>query len=799
MKFSVNWLREFVDLPKNPEDIAELLTRAGIETKKIETRGTNIDNVIVSQITASSRHPNADRLSVCEVDDGSGTKRQIVCGATNYKVGDKVLLALPGAKLPNGTEIRKSKLRGVDSEGMLCSPIELGLGEDASGLLILSPDAKLGAPIGELFPADTILDVEITPNRGDLLSHFGLAREIAALNGSSFRAERSEVEESRRKPQGKATGSLDYARDDGLVTIAATSECPFFSLRKIDNVKVGPSPQWLRAKIESVGVRSINNIVDISNFVMLELGQPTHAFDADKLKGSINVRVAREGEKFLALDGKTYSLKPDNCVIADQERAVGIGGVMGGEETGVTDSTKNILLEAAYFLPASIRRTARDLNLQSDASYRFERGVDPEMILRASHRAAELMGEIAAGTPAKETDAAGELPANPADVSLSYEKCSRVISVAIDPKTVDEILTRFGLKKIAGTNQSATWKIPSYRRDLQRDVDLIEEVLRTFGADKIRGTDRSRSVPSTAADRSHDAESALRERLVGRGLSEVRTSKLIPRSAVAFGENAIAIQNPLSEDHVALRPSLLVGLLRVLETNLRAGAERVALFELGRVFVPPTGREERRVGFLMWGNIFSDPHWRKTDRNRLDFYDLKGAVESVFPEKLSFRSSTHPNLAVAAEIRANNQLIGIAGQLSTSLLTMNAPGGVYVAELSQDLPIKSLGSTATFREFGKFPSVTRDIAMIVPDTLNYEEEILKVIFQQTEPLLEKVGFFDRVVGKEAEQLFGPGKKSVAYRLTYRAKTRTLTNEEVTAAHAKIRERLKRELGVTLRE
>src|SRR5438445_1506157 len=293
MKFSVNWLREFVDLPKEPEEIADLLTRAGVETKGIETRGAKIDQVFVSQITTSSRHPNADRLTVCEVDDGSGTKRQIVCGATNYKVGDKVPLALPGAKLPNGTEIRKSKLRGVESEGMLCSPVELGLGEDASGLLILSADAKVGAPIADLFPEDTILDVEITPNRGDLLSHFGLAREIAALSGTSFRAERSEVEESRRKPQGKATRSLDYARDDGLVTIAATRECPFFSLRKIDNVKMGPSLQWLRAKIESVGIRSINNIVDISNFVMLELGQPTHAFDADNLHGGLTLRLGR--------------------------------------------------------------------------------------------------------------------------------------------------------------------------------------------------------------------------------------------------------------------------------------------------------------------------------------------------------------------------------------------------------------------------------------------------------------------------------------------------------------------------
>src|SRR5205814_332633 len=353
---------------------------------------------------------------------------------------------LPGAKLPNGTEIRKSKLRGVESEGMLCSPIELGLGEDASGLLILSPDARVGAPIADLFPADTILDVEVTPNRADLLSHFGLAREIAALSGSSFRAERSEVEESRRKPQGKATGSLDYARDDGLVTIAATRECPFFSLRKIDNVTVGPSPQWLRTKIESVGIRSINNIVDISNFVMLELGQPTHAFDADKLKDGINVRLARDGEKFLALDGKTYSLKPDNLVVADQERAVGIAGVMGGEETGVTDSTKNILLEAAYFLPASVRRTARNLNLPSDASYRFERGVDPGMVLRASQRVTELIREITGGTPAKEIATAGKIPVNPADVSLSYEKCDRVVGIAIKPRTVDEILTGFSLQ-----------------------------------------------------------------------------------------------------------------------------------------------------------------------------------------------------------------------------------------------------------------------------------------------------------------------------------------------------------------
>jgi len=778
MKFSVNWLREFVDLPKNAEEIAELLTRAGVETENIETRGAKIDKVIVSQVTASSRHPNADRLTVCEVDDGSGTKRQIVCGATNYKVGDKVPLALPGAKLPNGTEIRKSKLRGVESEGMLCSAIELGLGQDAAGLLILAPEAKIGAPISDLFSGDTILDVEITPNRGDLLSHFGLAREIAALTGKKLKSAPREAK-------------IDIKKSG--VTISATRECPFFSARKIDNVKVGPSPQWLRAKIESVGVRSINDIVDISNFVMLELGQPTHAFDADKLKGSINVRLARGGEKFLALDGKTYSLKPDNLVVADQERAVGIAGVMGGEETGVTETTKTILLESAYFLPASVRRTARNLNLPSDASYRFERGVDPGMVLRASHRATELIREIADGTPAKEIGAAGKVPANPADVSLTYEKCDRVVGVTIKPKTVDDILTDFGLSKSNSAEATSKWKVPSYRRDLQRDVDLIEEVVRAYGAEKIPGTDRSRFTPSSAADHAHDLESALRRRLIAGGLSEVRTSKLLPRERFAFGENAIELRNPLSEDHVALRPSLLGGLLAILDRNIRAGAERVAIFEVGRVFEPPSGVEKKRVGILLWGSVSGGAHWR-SEKRQFDFFDLKGAIE-LSRGDLSFRRGQKDNFALAAEITAGNQLVGLAGQLSDSLASkINASGGVFVAEVSLDFPVSGRGSRATFREFGRFPAITRDIAMIVPEDLTHEK-ILGVIFYPNEPVLERVEFFDLFSGGEVPE----GKKSLAYRLTYRDRSRTLTSEEVNAAHAKIRERLRRDLGAELRE
>ena len=315
MKFSVNWLREFVELPANAEELADLLTMAGIEIEAIESRGANFDKVVVAQIQQSKQHPNADRLTVCVVDDGSGRARQIVCGAKNYQVGDKVPLALPGAELSGGLKIRESKLRGVDSEGMLCSAKELGIAEDAAGLLILSPEARIGAPIGEIFPTDTIFDVEITPNRGDLLSHFGLAREIAALTGKDIVTDT--VPKAEVLPLQTEEGSK--------ITISAQRECPFYSARRIENVKVGPSPDWLRARIEALGIRAINNVVDISNYVMLELGQPTHAFDADKVCGEINVRLARDGEKFLALDGKTYSLTTRDLVIADQERPARVG------------------------------------------------------------------------------------------------------------------------------------------------------------------------------------------------------------------------------------------------------------------------------------------------------------------------------------------------------------------------------------------------------------------------------------------------------------------------------------------
>jgi phenylalanyl-tRNA synthetase beta chain len=785
MKFSVNWLREFVELPPSIDSLAELLTMSGVEIEGIQKRGADFDKVMVAQITDSKPHPNADRLTVCVVDDGSGTKRQIVCGAKNYRVGDKVPLALPGAELTGGLKIRASKLRGVESEGMLCSAKELGVAEDAAGLLILSPEAKIGTPIRDLFPLDTILDVEITPNRGDLLSHFGLAREIAALTNKRF------VGQALRLPS-KAAGDAPALQKKGI-KMSALRECPFYSVRRIENVVVGPSPDWLRAKIESVGIRSINNVVDVSNFVMLELGQPTHAFDADKLSGEINVRLAHEAEKFLALDGKTYELTPENLVIADGERTVGIAGVMGGEESGVTDSTKNVLLESAYFLPASIRRTARDLNLPSDASYRFERGVDPQMILAASRRATELICEVASAKSAATIAVSGELPPDPPDVSLRYERLDQLVGIHIQPTTADAILTRFGLAKSDSASRPH-WKIPSYRRDLQREVDLIEEIIRAHGIEKIPSADRSRFTPLSEADRNFDFETKLRRDLIAIGLTEARTSSLIARSELTKAIGAIELRNPLSEDHVALRTSLIAGLLGAVARNIRAGRERIALFEIGNTFAPPAGEQQRKLAIALCGQAASVKDWRSAKKRQLDFFDLKGALNVL--GTFEFRRSEQPGSVLMAEIFYETDRIGYGGQLSaTTSIGANAP--VFITEIDLRRIAQVKEHAQPFKEIDRYPEVTRDIAMFVGLQVTHAE-ILASIALANEPLLEKVELFDLFMENDGQKK-PDMKKSLAYSLTYRDKNRTLTSEEVSAVHARIRERLRSDIGAELRE
>jgi len=784
MKVSLNWLKELVEIPADVAALSELLTKAGVEVEGIETHGCTIEKVVVAQVLESVQHPNADRLSVCKVADGGALPRQIVCGAKNYKVGDKVPLALPGAVMPGDFKIKVGKLRGVESEGMMCSAKELGLAEDADGLLILPADSVVGTPITELFPAETVLDVEVTPNRPDLLCHVGMAREIATLLGKPLT-----LPEAIRA----TTGTQSEPTAD--ITLEAVDACPFYSARRIRGVKVGPSPAWLRGKLESIGIRSINNIVDVTNYVMLELGQPLHAFDLAKLSGGIRVRRAAEGEAFLALDGKTYSLAPRHLMIADQQRAVAIAGVMGGEDSGVTEASVDILLESAYFTPGGIRRTSRELGLSSDASYRYERGIDLAGVLPASARAVQLILEVAGGEAEPVAGAAGSSVVAEPTVPFRLERCHAVLGAPVAAETVDRILTGFGLTKAENG-----WKIPSFRSDLTREIDLIEEIARVIGIEAVPAREQTRFTASTLADKRHDQAMRLRRRLSapGLGFHEARSLTLISEKAsLSFPVGEVRrVRNPLNEDQVILRPSLIPGLLESLTRNLRAGVRDLRLFEVGRIF-RVDAREERTALALLLSGTAAPASWRDPKPRVADFFELKGVLAALNLDGVTFEATTHPALALAVEHRRGDAVVGLAGQLLPARAReLDATAPVFVAEIDLDL-FDAAPATGRFVELPKFPAVTRDIAMIAAAGVAHGK-IEAVLRSANEPLLVNVELFD-VFTDPTGQRIPVDQKSVAYALTYRSSGRTLTADEVAQTHNRLKERLKSELAVSFRE
>ena len=784
MKVSLNWLKELVEIPADVAALSELLTKAGVEVEGIETRGCTIEKVVVAQILESVQHPNADRLSVCKVADGGATPRQIVCGAKNYKVGDKVPLALPGTVMPGDFKIKVGKLRGVESEGMMCSEKELGLAEDAEGLLILPADSVVGTPITELFPAETVLDVEVTPNRPDLLCHVGMAREIATLLGKPLTLPADILATAGAKSEPTAD-----------ITLEAPEACPLYTARRIRGVKVGPSPAWLRGKLEAIGIRSINNIVDITNYVMLELGQPLHAFDLAKLNGGIRVRMAAEGEKFLALDGKTYTLAPRHLVIADQQRGVAIAGVMGGEDSGVTESSVDILLESAYFAPAGIRRTSRELGLSSDASYRYERGINPAGVLPASVRAVQLILEVAGGEAEPVAGAAGEALSFEAAVPFRLERCHAVLGAKVPAEQVDRILTGFGLQKT-----ESGWIAPSFRQDLTREIDLIEEVARVIGIEAVPAREQTRFTASTLADKRHDQAMRLRRQLAapGVGFHEARSLTLISEKALlSFPvEGVLRVRNPLNEEQVVLRPSLIPGLLESLTRNLRAGVRNLRLFEVGRVFRAQTREEHTSLALVLSGTAVP-ASWRDSKPRPADFFDLKGVLAALNLDGVTFEPTSHPALALAVEIRRGNEVVGLAGQLLPARAReLDATAPVLVAEINLDL-FDAAPTMGRFVELPKFPAVTRDIAMLAPAGVEHGK-IEAILRSANEPLLVDVELFD-VFTDPTGQRIPADQKSVAYALTYRSTGRTLTAEEVAEAHTRLKERLKAELAVSFRE
>lgn len=794
MLVSKNWLTDHLDLSGlSNAEFDDILTFAGVEVEGLQEKGVSADTVVVAEVKQSDQHPNADRLSVTQVDAGEGELRQIVCGAKNYKVGDKVPCALPGSELPGGFTIGETKMRGVESKGMLCSAVELGLGSDSSGLMILPPDWETGKPIHQFVDNDTIFEIEVTPNRPDLLSHFGIARELAALTGRALK--QPEVPTTEIAPAGNA------------VTVEGQNTCPFYTAVNIVGVTVGESPDWLKNKLESIGLRPINNVVDITNFVLHELGQPLHAFDAAKVSGGIRVRSATEGEKFAALDEESYHLLASDCVISDESgTALALGGVMGGLDSGVVESTTDVILESAWFDPPSIRRTARRLNLHSDSSYRFERGVDPGGVIKASALAAKLIVELAGGTIEGATLTAGEVPNLTGTVALDEARLQQLVGGSIPMEQANGALERLGLTQ-AGENN---WQIPSYRLDLQRHIDLAEEVVRVAGLDAIPSRNLGSTAPPSKVDRRYDLELDLKKQLAALGFYEAHTIKLIADSQLRDAlplrplqdGDTIRVSLPLSEDHSVMRPSLAPGLLATASRNARQGAKAVRLFEAGRCFRNAGGGKAKdleadAIGLLLGGATQPDS-WASKHSCQSDAFALKGLIEAIVPKAvLQLAPAKAGTFLLQTQIVVNGKTIGSFAQLAPSRareLDLDFP--VYLAELDLAKVCELRGTDTPAEELPQFPGSSRDAAMEAPVDLP-NAEIEKAIGKLNEPLLANFACFDLFSDPSGEKL-AADRKSIAYSFHYRAHDRTLKSEEVDAAHQTLLQHLEKSLPISYR-
>jgi phenylalanyl-tRNA synthetase beta chain len=792
MNVSLNWLSTHVDLGgKSPQELDDLLTFAGVEVEGLEVKGVSSDKVVVAQVKEAVQHPNADRLKVCQVDAGEGSLRQIVCGAQNYKVGDKVPCALPGAALPGGFTIGETKMRGVESKGMLCAAGEIGLVDAENGLMILPHDAPIGRPVKELFESDVLLEVEVTPNRPDLLSHRGMGRELATLLRVPFKP--LELPEVKTAP---ATS----------IRLEAGDSCPFYSLVRIDGVTVKDSPAWLVARLESIGLRPINNVVDVTNFVLHELGQPLHAFDAAKVSGSIVVRSAKEAEKFLALDGSEHVLVPSDVVISDEaDQALALGGVMGGVDSGVTEATTSILLESAWFEPTGIRKTSRRTLLSSDSSYRFERGADPQGVLPASALAVKLILETAGGTAAKVTEVAGAAPVLTKPVELNLCRLDQLMGGSIEPDAAADILERLGLTR----QTDGKWAVPSFRADLQRHIDLVEEIARVHGLENVPSRFSGTFVPASPVDASYDVDMAIRRALAALGFYESHTIKLISDAQVAdalplrplLNGDVIRVKLPLSEDHAVMRPSIVPGLVASAARNVRQGLKALRFFEMGRVFRNAGGgkakdQESDTLALLVAGPA-QPGGWAQAERSS-DLYDLKAAISALVPSaSVQFLPRDRDGFALGCDIQAGGQNVGVFARLLPSRereLDFNSP--VYVAELDLAKLRKLRAGIGHVEDLPLFPGSSRDAAMELPIELpNLDVE--RAVEKTKEVLLTGFECFD-VFRDPSGQKLAADRKSVAYRFHYRADDRTLKAEEIDAAHQRVLESLTKALPVKFR-
>ena len=816
MKISRNWLQDYVDLTGlSDEQISEAITFLGFEVEGIESTGApQLENVVVGEIQSRDQHPNADRLSICSVAVGEahGDTKRIVCGAQNYQVGDRVPVALIGAVLPGDFKIKPSKIRGEASEGMMCSGKELQVGEDHSGLLILADHPEIGTPINDALPdGDVVFDIEITPNRPDCQSHLGVARELAAW----FRRELTYPNVNHAAAE---SARPDLFKD---VRVDHNEDCPLYTASVIAGVQVGPSPSWMQERLSAVGVRPINNLVDIGNYVMLEYGQPMHAFDAKKLAGpSIIVRRANEGETLTTLDEKERKLTTDMLVIADAEKSVVVAGIMGGENSGVDESTTDLVLEVAVFRRFSVRATSRALGLSSDSSYRFERGIDAHSVPEATSRAIALILETAGGTLCGPTLRVGsDVPwEREVTVSPSWVRSRLGFDVADeDQRSALEALDLLIVREEEGeAGLEWTMRIPSWRNDLDRPIDLVEEILRVHGTAKIPET--TVTGPGLLANDDPVAEYNRRSAayLIGQNFNECVTYSLRPSAEIAMwaGEAAVeplGLDNPFVEDQSHLRSTLISGLLDTLKLNQSRGNAVSRLFETGRVFIPQKEGvvECAAVGFVIAAD--STAAWK--DRELSDFYTTKRLIETL-AHNAGVDLSRQPHLPAESPASAGWQegqhtLQGdmrygwkaCFGLLDLAGLKVRGIEGKVLGGLFAILPerLKSGGKRKRFQPFSLQPAALRDVALIVPQTAT-AGGVLKDLSKAARDVtpksfvLEDINLFDVYEGKGLPE----GTKSLAYSLRFRAADRTLKDDEVNKTFNALLEKISAKDGYEIR-
>ncbi|VAX16999.1 Phenylalanyl-tRNA synthetase beta chain [hydrothermal vent metagenome] len=798
MLVSYLWLKELADFDFTPEELAAALTGLGLETSIADDRRGGYENIVIGKVIQVDSHPDADKLSVCKVDTGSGMIKTIVCGAPNVAVGQAVPVALEGAVMPDGMKIKNRKVRGVASEGMIASEAELRFSDNHDGIMVLDDDPEPGEKFSDRYEAcDVIVELDLTPNRGDCLGMIGVAREVAAVAGAGLGVKRPPtlIKESAEKVSKRLS-----------VEISAPDLCPRYAGRVITGLQVAPSPFWMRRRLFALGVRSINNLVDITNYVLLETGHPLHAFDDSKIDGgAVIVRRAKNGEKFTSLDGKEHELNSENLVIADKKQAIALAGVMGGANSEVTESTTSVILESAFFNPVSIRRTSRQLNIKSESSFRFERGCDVEGLIYAQDRAVSLMSKLCGGSALKGRVDAYPSPVAKTKVTLRYQRADQILGIKTSKERVKEIFTRLEMEPVGEDESSVTVEAPHFRFDIEREIDLIEEVVRFVGFDRIEPN--IPEVPASAESMSHSltARRDLRRHLRSLGMmegmsysfmSETDLDKLrLPTDSVY--RKLINIDNPLSSEWTHLRSTLIPGLL-----TSASNADDCKLFEIGVVFTDDGDENPPVERWLVSGVITETvkPGLWSGRAGRRDFYHLKGIVESVIKTlgcgKVEFKPSDHPFYYPKrqADVVAGSVTLGHFGQAHPKTLgAYEAPQELFLFEIDLDRLLAVEAGVKMFTPINKFPSVKRDLAVVVPESVTVERLTVSIRKHGAKRTRE-AALFDIYSGDKVAK----GSKSVAFSLEFSDDEKTLTDEEANAIFEKILKGLEKDCGARLR-